>query len=76
MDYYECSAKNGINIEKIFIESATKIAEGVNKGEYDLLSNNSGIKMGIGAKEYRQIINLQSNNDNKGCKIKTKKKCC
>ena len=74
MDYYECSAKTNYNIDKIFTESASKISDGINNGEFDLISGNNGIKMGIGAKEYKQKIQLNSNKNNK--EGKTKKKCC
>lgn len=75
MDYYECSAKTGYNVENIFIDSASKISESIDKGNYDLTSGNNGIKMGIGAKGYKQIVDLNNNDNNKDNR-NLKNKCC
>ena len=80
MKFYECSAKTGINVDNIFIDTATEISEAIDKGEYDLLSDTSGIKMGIGARElknqHKKLV-LNHNQSNKSNKDSAKaKKCC
>lgn len=76
MKFYECSAKTGLNVDSIFIDSATIISESIDKGEYDLLSDTSGIKMGIGARELKhQQKKLVLNQNNKPNK-ESAKKCC
>lgn len=74
MDYYECSAKNGFGVDKIFTETATEIAKKVDEGMYDIFADSSGVKMGIGAEKYRQKVQLH-NRGSKG-KPEEKKSCC
>ena len=47
MLFYEVSAKDGINIENIFYDSADKIAHNIEEGYYDLKNENCGIKIDI-----------------------------
>ena len=38
MSFYECSAKTGLGVDSIFVDSATAIAQKIEAGHYDLLS--------------------------------------
>ena len=44
--FYETSAKTGLNIEQAFVTSAVVINENIKSGEYDLRTENIGIKPG------------------------------
>ena len=46
MLFYECSAKTGQNIDKIFIESTREIDKRIKDGFYDLSNENCIIKQG------------------------------
>lgn len=43
MLFFEVSCKEGVNIEKIFNESAKLITDGIHIGKYDVDNSNSGI---------------------------------
>ena len=45
--FYETSAKDGINVEEIFFNSANEIAKKIEQGFYDLDSDTCGIKRGL-----------------------------
>ena len=62
MLFFETSAKNGKNIEEIFIKSAYEIAKKIDSGFYDLSNDNCGIKQGINS----DIITLNGNRDGSG----------
>ena len=47
MMFYETSAKDGINVEEIFFNSANEIAKKIEQGFYDLDSDTCGIKRGL-----------------------------
>ena len=64
LSFFETSAKNQVNIEEIFNNSADFIADRINKNYYDLDNEACGIK-----KNYYSEIRLNN-------KKKQKKKCC
>ena len=69
MQFLETSAKNGTNIEDVFVESARIIAQKIDEGYYDLTNDNCGIKVGIN-NESATITGLSSNvatSEKKGC---------
>ena len=55
MMFFESSAKDGINVEEIFENSAKEIAKKIEQGYYDLESDASGIKKGINRSNVLQI---------------------
>ena len=57
MLFYETSAKNGDNIEEIFMNSAQEIAKKIEDGYYDLESDSCGIKQGINNKKIEVHLN-------------------
>ena len=61
--FFETSAKDGTNINEVFLESATNIVEKIESGQITLNSAESGIKIG-------KFPNKEEPDKNK------KKKCC
>ena len=63
--YFETSAKTGQGVEAVFTESASFINENIKQGEYDLRTENIGIKPGNTFKasfaEQGRIANVQTN---------------
>ena len=70
MIFYETSAKSGLNVDKIFEESANQINKRINEGYYDLDSDICGIKKGINAGPVNAVY---INDRNKNI---SKKRCC
>lgn len=69
MLFFETSAKNGNNIEDVFVESARAIAQKIDEGYYDLTNDTCGIKIGIN-NESSTITGLSTNvvtSQKKGC---------
>lgn len=76
MLFFETSAKNGDNIEKIFNESLKLIHKNIEEGKYDLTDDACGIK--ICKNENNTNINLDYYED-ESTRVNTKKKkskCC
>ena len=66
--FFESSAKDGINVEEIFLNSATEIAKKIEQGYYDLESDTCGIKKGINRNNNQEIHlgNVNHDNNDKG----------
>ena len=66
--FFESSAKEGTNVEDIFVNSAKEIAKKIEQGYYDLENDSCGIKKGINRNSNQQIHlgNKQPNNQNNG----------
>ena len=62
--FFETSAKEGNNIQEIFVQSATNILEKINNGEIKLETSNNGIK-----------INNSEEDEDSNQKI-NQRKCC
>jgi len=62
--FFETSAKEGNNIQEIFVQSATNILEKINNGEIKLETSNNGIK-----------INSSGDDEDSNQKI-NQRKCC
>ena len=62
--FFETSAKEGNNIQEIFVQSATNILDKINNGEIKLETSNNGIK-----------INSSEDDEESSQKI-NQKKCC
>ena len=66
--FFESSAKDGINVDDIFVNSAKEISKKIEQGYYDLESDSCGIKKGINRNSNQEIHlgNQQPNNVNRG----------
>ena len=66
--FFESSAKDGINVDDIFVNSAKEISKKIEQGYYDLESDSCGIKKGINRNSNQEIHlgNQQQNNANRG----------
>ena len=66
--FFESSAKDGINVDDIFVNSAKEISKKIEQGYYDLESDSCGIKKGINRNNNQEIHleNQQPNNMNRG----------
>ena len=66
--FFESSAKDGINVDEIFLNSATEIAKKIEQGYYDLESDTCGIKKGINRNNNQEIHlgNVNHDNNDKG----------
>ena len=70
MMFFETSAKDGINVEEIFINSANEISKKIDQGYYDLENDTCGIKRGLNRNSQQLHLggNDQGNNGgNAGC---------
>ena len=65
MLFFETSAKDGNNVEEIFLKSADEIAKKIDQGYYDLQNDTCGIKQGLNRQQNNQL-HLNQNNANAG----------
>ena len=67
--FFESSAKDGINVDEIFVNSAKEIAKKIEQGYYDLENDTCGIKQGINRQNQNPMLNLGEGNKKKdgGC---------
>ena len=65
MLFFETSAKDGNNVEEIFLKSADEIAKKIDQGYYDLQNDTCGIKQGLNRQQNNQL-HLNQNNSNAG----------
>ena len=72
MLFFEASAKDGTNVDKIFKESADNIAKNIEKNYYDLEDEDCGIKQGINMITTNKLTYDDNNNKHN----KKKKKFC
>jgi Ras-related protein Rab-2A len=66
--FFETSAKDGTNIQEVFVETVTIIVEKIERGQINLDMTNNGIKIG----KYPKT----KNQDNQVNKAKDKNNCC
>ena len=59
MLFFETSAKDGINVEEIFLNTAKEIANKIDNGYYDLENDTCGIKRGLARNTHQ--VQLGSN---------------
>ena len=62
MLFFETSAKDGINVDEIFLNSANEISKKIEQGYYDLENDTCGIKKGLN----RNNPQLHLGNDQRG----------
>ena len=70
MLFFETSAKDGINVEEIFLNTANEIAKKIEDGYYDLENDTCGIKRGL-ARNTQQVHlgNNPASSGGNGCCI-------
>ena len=66
--FFETSAKDGINVDEIFLNTANEISKKIDQGHYDLENDTCGIKRGInrGNNQQLHLGNVQGNSNNNG----------
>lgn len=70
--FLETSAKTAANVEKAFIDTASKIHEKIVTGEIDVSNENAGIKVGTGSGlsrgAGRGVVNIgETKGEKQGC---------
>ena len=63
MMFFETSAKDGTNVEEIFLNSANEISKKINEGYYDLENDTCGIKRGLNRNAQQLHLGDQGNNN-------------
>ena len=67
MMFFETSAKDGINVDEIFLNSAHEISTKISQGFYDLQNDTCGIKKGINRNNNQQLhLGGDQPNNNRG----------
>ena len=72
MLFFETSAKDGINVDEIFLNSANEISKKIEQGYYDLENDTCGIKKGLN----RNNPQLHLGNDQRGNNSGGMNGCC
>ena len=72
--FFETSAKDGINVNELFLNSAKEIAKKIDQGFYDLENDSCGIKKGVNRSNNQQQIHLQ--NGSQGNQNRSDNGCC
>jgi Ras-related protein Rab-2A len=73
--FMETSAKTSTNVEKAFIDTASKIHEKITTGEIDVSNENAGIKVGMGSGS-NAARNASTGAINLGEKKEARSGCC
>ena len=58
---FETSAKDGINVEEIFLNTANEISKKIEQNYYDLENDTCGIKQGINRQNPNMRVQLGGN---------------
>ena len=66
MMFFETSAKDGINVEEIFLNSANEISKRIEQGFYDLDNDTCGIKRGLNKNKNQVHLGGDQPNNNGG----------
>ena len=66
MMFFETSAKDGINVEEIFLSSANEISKRIGQGFYDLENDTCGIKRGLNRNNNQVHLGGGSQSNNNG----------
>ena len=66
MMFFETSAKDGINVEEIFLNSANEISKRIGQGFYDLENDTCGIKKGLNRNNNQLHLGGEQANNNGG----------
>ena len=66
MMFFETSAKDGINVDEIFLHSANEISKRIGEGFYDLENDACGIKKGINRNNNQLHFGGEQPNNNGG----------
>ena len=61
--FFESSAKDGINVDDIFVNSANEISKKIDQGYYDLENDTCGIKRGLNRNAQQLHLGDQGNNN-------------
>ena len=63
MMFFETSAKDGTNVEEIFLNSANEISKKISENYYDLENDTCGIKRGLNRNAQQLHLGDQGNNN-------------
>ena len=66
MMFFETSAKDGINVEEIFLNSAHEISKRISQGFYDFQNDTCGIKKGLNRNNNQLHLGGDQSNNNGG----------
>ena len=66
MLFFETSAKDGINVDEIFLNSANEISKKIEQGYYDLENDTCGIKKGLNRNNPQLHLGNEQRGNNSG----------